>query len=114
MKRATLTACCIALACTAPALAANFTVRVVDEDGKPVPGAIVFGREFVNVPQLHGSSTHCARADAAAATAAVHDVELPMAGLGKLAPQLRAVHVAVHRHDGTELAEVGQHRRQGA
>jgi hypothetical protein len=84
MRRIGLAAACAAVA--GAATGADFAVRVVDEAGRPVPGAFVIGREFVDVPQLHGSRTYCDRADAAPVAREVHEITLPGAGIGKLAP----------------------------
>jgi len=69
-----------------PGLPTGLTVRVVDEAGRPVPEAFVVAREFVNVPQMHGSRTYCDRADAVRAGPAEVAMRLPAAGMGHMAP----------------------------
>ena len=69
-----------------PGLPTAITVRVVDEAGRPVPEAFVVAREFVNVPQFHGSRTYCERGDVARAAPGEAAMRLPAAGMGHLAP----------------------------
>jgi hypothetical protein len=69
-----------------PGFPTTFTVRVIDEAGRPVPDAFVVAREFVTIPQFHGSRSACERADAGRAGAGSYEVRLPAAGAGHLSP----------------------------
>ena len=81
-------AACVSCAATA-AMASAFTVRVVDDNGRPLEGAFIVAREFMDEPKLHGSRTFCAHADAAPASRGTHEALLPGAGLGQLLPGRR-------------------------
>ena len=85
MRRALLAAALAAALAQWPGFGADFIVHVVDEGRKPVPQAFVVAREFVNVPQFHGSRTYCESADLAAAREA-HVVRLPSAALSHVTP----------------------------
>ena len=77
---------CGNVAAAMPGFGTSFTVEIVDESRKPVAGAFVVAREFVNISQLHGSRTFCERADAARADAVPLVVRLPAAGTSHLDP----------------------------
>lgn len=60
----------------------GLAVRLVDGQGKPPAGeAFVVAREFVSVPQFHGSKTYCFRGDIEAGPGERHVVRLPGVGL---------------------------------
>jgi hypothetical protein len=60
----------------------TLSVRLVDAQGKALPGeAFVVSREFVSVPQFHGSKTYCFRGDIEAGTGERHVMRLPGVGL---------------------------------
>jgi len=77
---------CLAAHAAWAGLSTGLTVRVVDEGGRPVPEAFVVAREFVNVPQLHGSRTYCERADVARGGAGDVAMRLPAAGISHMSP----------------------------
>lgn len=60
----------------------TLSVRLVDAQGKALPDeAFVVSREFVSVPQFHGSKTYCFRGDIEGGTGERHVVRLPGVGL---------------------------------
>jgi len=78
-------------------LGTGFTVTLRDAaTGRPVEGAYVVAREFVTVGKFHGSSTFCARADAAIAPAGRAQMQLPGAGVHALR-SARAIEAFAYR-----------------
>lgn len=60
----------------------TLSIRLVDAQGKaPAGEAFVVSREFVSVPQFHGSKTYCFRGDIEGGTGERHVVRLPGVGL---------------------------------
>jgi hypothetical protein len=68
-----------------PGLGTSLEVRVLGENGQPVPGAYVIAREFATIGQFHGHRVTCTRGDIDTPAGGPHEMRLPPAGMGHLA-----------------------------